>query len=259
VLKFIILLFRYFVRLSYKGTHYNGWQIQPGVKTIQEVLNQKLSLLLKEEIYTVGAGRTDTGVHATCFYAHFDSDNPFIDSEKEKLLYHINCILPLDISVYDIFKVKKEAHSRFSALSRTYHYRIARTKNPFTTESAWYYHKPLDLKMMNIASQVLFEYKDFTSFSKLHTDVKTNNCAIKEAYWMEQNEEFIFTIKADRFLRNMVRAIVGTLLQVGSGKLSIDELRKVIEKKDRSAAGISVDARGLYLVDIEYPMEIFLK
>jgi tRNA pseudouridine38-40 synthase len=259
VLKFTILLFRYFIRLSYKGTHYNGWQIQPGVNTVQEMLNKKLSLLLKEEIYTVGAGRTDTGVHATCFYAHFDSENQFIDDHKETIIYHLNCILPRDISIYDFFKVNMGAHARFSALSRTYQYRIARIKNPFTIESAWYYHKPLDLKMMNIAAQVLFEYNDFTSFSKLHTDVKTNNCIIKEACWINQNEEFIFIIKADRFLRNMVRAIVGTLLMVGSGKMSVEKFRKVIEKRDRAAAGISVDARGLYLIDIEYPMEIYLK
>jgi tRNA pseudouridine38-40 synthase len=253
------LSFRYFLRLSYKGTHYYGWQIQPGVSTIQETLNKNLSLLLKEEIYVIGAGRTDTGVHASCFYAHFDSEKQIVDPSKDKLIYHLNCLLPADIAVYDILKVKSDAHARFSALSRTYQYRITRVKNPFKTEMTWFYSKPIDMVAMNKAALILFEFTDFTSFSKLHTDVKTNNCIIKTAYWIEDHDEIVFEIKADRFLRNMVRAIVGTLLMVGSGKITLEQFRKVIEKKDRSAAGMSVDARGLHLIGIEYPEDIHLK
>jgi tRNA pseudouridine38-40 synthase len=253
------LNYRYFVRLSYKGTHYNGWQIQPGAVTIQETLNQKLSLLLKEEIYTIGAGRTDTGVHAPCFYAHFDSDVNIDEQNKEKILYQLNSILPVDIAVYDIFPVNTEAHARFSAISRTYLYRISKKKDPFNTDVSWYYSRNLDLASMNQAASILFEYSDFTSFSKLHTDVKTNNCVIKEAIWYETENEYLFRICADRFLRNMVRAIVGTLLKVGTGNLNLQEFRKIIEMKDRSAAGMSVEARGLHLIGIEYPESILIK
>lgn len=251
--------FRYFIRLSYKGTRYHGWQIQPGCETIQEILNKKLSVLLKEEIYTIGAGRTDTGVHAPCYYAHFDSENGFIEDTRDKFLYHINCILPADIVIYDIFRVETGAHARFSAISRSYLYRISLLKDPFKTDVTWYFSKSLNIEKMNQAAGILFEYVDFTSFSKLHTDVKTNNCRIYEALWTEKNHELNFYIKADRFLRNMVRAIVGTLLKVGLEQISIEDFRMVIEKKDRSAAGISVEAKGLHLVEIQYPEAIFLK
>jgi tRNA pseudouridine38-40 synthase len=251
------LPYRYFIQLSYKGTQFHGWQIQPGAITIQETLNSKLSLLLKESIYTIGAGRTDTGVHASGFFAHFDSAKSDLVSKKEILIYHLNCILPHDIAVYDIFMVKPDVHARFSALSRTYLYRISKVKNPFINEISLFYSKHIDIDLMNSAASVLLEYQDFTSFSKLHTDVKTNNCSVSAAFWKEENNEYQFYITADRFLRNMVRAIVGTLLEVGKKKLTIDQFREIIEKKDRSFAGSSADAKGLHLMSIEYPGDIY--
>jgi tRNA pseudouridine38-40 synthase len=249
---------RFFIRLSYKGTHYNGWQIQPGVKTIQETLNKALSVLLKSEIYTIGAGRTDTGVHAHDYIAHFDYDKDIPEIDKAKIIYHVNCILPTDIVLHDIYRVIPDAHARFSALSRTYCYRLSRVKNPFTSDVTWYYSKPLNIAEMNNAANVLFDYFDFTSFSKLHTDVKTNNCVIKKALWVEEGDELVFYIQADRFLRNMVRAIVGTLLKVGAQQLSLQGFREVIEKRDRQVAGMSVDAKGLHLIEIEYPENIII-
>jgi tRNA pseudouridine38-40 synthase len=249
------LTYRYFIYLGYKGTHYHGWQIQPGASSVQETLNKKISVLLKEEVYIVGAGRTDTGVHAPYYVAHFDSVKPNIEEDKVKFLYHINCLLPKDIAVYDIIKVEQKLHARFSAISRTYMYRICQIKNPFTTEIASYFSRNLDVELMNQAAAILSEYIDFTSFSKLHTDVKTNNCKIETAYWTFENNDLVFFIKADRFLRNMVRAIVGTLLEVGLKKITLDDFRKIIELKDRSQAGTSADACGLHLIYIEYPLE----
>ena len=244
--------YRYFIYLSYKGTHYHGWQIQPNSITVQEVLNRCLSMLLKEEIYCIGAGRTDTGVHAPCFYAHFDSHIAELEKEQQ-FLYKINCILPKDIALHDLISVVPEAHARFDAVSRTYLYRISQAKNPFTIEYTMQYTKTLNIKNMSIASDILKEYTDFTSFSKLHTDVKTNNCKISQAIWEVHGSELHFIITADRFLRNMVRSIVGTLIEVGSGKISPNEISNIIEKKDRKEAGTSVDASGLHLIKIEYP------
>jgi tRNA pseudouridine38-40 synthase len=252
------LFFRYFIRLGYKGTHYHGWQIQPGAITIQEVLNKQLSMLLREEIYSVGAGRTDTGVHAPCFYAHFDSTADNLHADREKFIYKLNAVLPTDIAVYDLFKVTPEAHARFSALSRTYLYRICRNKDPFTYDFCHYLSKPLDIDKMNEAAKILFEYIDFTSFSKLHTDVKTNNCKILEAHWEISGNELQFYISADRFLRNMVRAIVGTCVSVGEHKTSIDQFREIIESKNRSEAGVSIAAKGLHLINIDYPSDIYV-
>lgn len=244
---------RYFLQCSYKGTNYHGWQIQPNAISVQEVLEKSLSTILREEISVVGAGRTDTGVHATFFILHFDLHRENI---PENFIYKLNSFLPSDIAVEKVWKVCCEDHARFSALSRTYKYYISIEKNPFNTDFSFKHLKSLDIDKMNKAAAVLFDYSDFTSFSKLHTDVKTNNCKIILAEWSQKNSQFIFTIKADRFLRNMVRAIVGTLLEVGNGKLSINEFHKIIEKKDRGAAGASAPAKGLFLVDIEYPDEI---
>lgn len=242
---------RYFIYLSFKGTNYHGWQIQPGAITVQEVLNKGLSTLLREDIYCIGAGRTDAGVHAPCFYAHFDTKHDL--SPTEKTIFKINCILPKDIAVHGIISVLPEAHARFDATSRTYLYRISQCKNPFNQEFAMQFTKTLDVDNMNKASSILKEYNDFTSFSKLHTDVKTNNCKITHAAWTFQDNELHFTITADRFLRNMVRAIVGTLMDVGLGKISPEDVRTIIEKKDRCEAGTSAAACGLHLVNIEYP------
>jgi len=242
---------RYFIQLSFCGTNYHGWQIQPNGLSVQEVLEKSMSTLVREEIQVTGAGRTDTGVHASFFVAHFDSENTSLD--KPDFTYNLNGFLPKDIAIQKIWKVPAKSHARFDALSRTYRYNISTVKNPFIVEQACQYFHPLDIGKMNEAAKVLFDYTDFTSFSKLHTDNKTNNCKILLAEWKEENGHLVFTIKADRFLRNMVRAIVGTLIGVGKGKLTVDNFRAIIEKKDRCAAGTSMPAQGLFLVDIEYP------
>lgn len=253
-------MYRYFTQLSFKGTHYHGWQIQPNAVSVQETVEKALSTILREEISVVGAGRTDTGVHASFYVLHFDTSEEIWDSQK--LVFRLNSFLPPDIAIQKIWSVPKDAHARFSAVSRTYHYYITTVKNPFQTEIAFYYHGKLDVTKMNEAADILFEYSDFTSFSRLHTDVKTNLCKIFQAGWEMEGEMLVFKIKADRFLRNMVRAIVGTLLEVGKGKLTLEDFRKIIEKKDRKSAGTSAPAQGLFLVDVEYPADMiptFLK
>jgi tRNA pseudouridine38-40 synthase len=247
---------RYFIQLSYKGTNYHGWQIQPNAVSVQEVMEKALSTILREEISVVGAGRTDTGVHASFFVLHFDSEKSNFD--QINLVYKLNRFLPPDIAVSKIFRVNREAHARFSAISRTYKYYISSEKNPFRIDTSYHYAVSLDVQKMNEAASILFDYEDFTSFSRLHTDVKTNNCKICHAEWSREGDQLIFTIKADRFLRNMVRAVVGTLLEVGRGKLSVKEFRQIIEMKDRGAAGASAPAEGLFLSHIEYPKEIGL-
>ena len=245
---------RYFIQLSYKGTNYHGWQIQPNAISVQEVLEKTLSTVLRQKIEVVGAGRTDTGVHASFFVLHFDVNEKL--NNLENLVYKLNSLLPTDIAIQKIWQVANELHARFSAVSRTYKYYISTKKNPFKADTSFKYLLPLDIDKMNEAARILAEYVDFTSFSRLHTDVKTNNCKILWAEWEILNTQLIFTIKADRFLRNMVRAIVGTLLEVGKGKLSLNDFRKIIEAKDRGAAGASAAAKGLFLVDVEYPEEI---
>jgi tRNA pseudouridine38-40 synthase len=245
---------RYFLQLSYKGTHYHGWQIQPNAVSVQEVVERALSIILREEIAVVGAGRTDTGVHASCFVLHFDSKNMAI--AEQDLVFKLNRFLPPDVAVFSIQKAPGDFHARFSAVSRTYNYFISTEKNPFRIETSYQYTVPLDVQKMNEAAQLLFEYEDFTSFSRLHTDVKTNNCKIYQAEWGREADQLVFTIRADRFLRNMVRAVVGTLLEVGRGKLSVEGFREIIEKKNRGAAGASAPAKGLFLSYIEYPKEM---
>ncbi|MCK4344064.1 MAG: tRNA pseudouridine(38-40) synthase TruA [Bacteroidales bacterium] len=246
---------RYFIQLSYNGTNYHGWQIQPNASTIQETLENALSTILKEKIETVGAGRTDTRVHARMFFAHFDTEKKDLD-KKKKIVFQLNGILPADIAVQNIFYVNDDVHARFDALSRTYEYHIHQKKDPFLDNFSYYLYGNPDIEKMNRASELLFDYTDFTSFSKLHTDVQTNDCNIIQAEWEKENHRLIFTIKANRFLRGMVRAIVGTTLELGFGKICLAEFRKIIEDKDRSKAGFSVPAHGLFLVDIEYPEEL---
>lgn len=241
---------RYLIGFSYKGTNYHGWQIQPNEVTVQSVLTSSLSLVLRKEIELTGAGRTDAGVHAKRMAAHFDFDGEIADFKA--LIRKLNNLLPLDISVYDLKKVPDDFHARFDAKSRTYKYYITRSKNPFLIDLAAKMTFPLDVEKMNEAAATLFDYTDFTSFSKVHTDVKTNNCKIMCAKWTYEENCLVFTIQADRFLRNMVRAIVGTMLEVGKGKLSVDGFRQVIERKDRCSAGTSAPAEGLYLCDVEY-------
>uniref|UniRef100_UPI00321707F0 tRNA pseudouridine(38-40) synthase TruA n=1 Tax=uncultured Draconibacterium sp. TaxID=1573823 RepID=UPI00321707F0 len=242
---------RYFLQLSYKGTGYHGWQIQPNAISVQEVMEDALSKILRQKIAVVGAGRTDTGVHASFFILHFDAEKQI--PEKLDIVYKLNSFLPSDIAVQKVWPVANDLHARFSATSRTYHYFISTKKNPYITETSHKYLKPLDVAKMNEAAQTLFDYEDFTSFSRLHTDVKTNNCKIMQAEWKVEENQLVFVIKADRFLRNMVRAVVGTLLEVGKGKLSVEGFHKIIEQKDRGEAGASAPAQGLFLVDIEYP------
>jgi len=245
---------RYFIQLSYDGTNYHGWQIQPNGITVQEVLEKVLSTLAREEISVTGAGRTDTGVHASFFVAHFDSGKENLDAQKT--IYSLNCMLPFDIAVQNIYKVRPDAHARFDALSRSYEYYLSRKKDPFTRFYAEKESREPDLKKMNEAATKLYNYIDFTSFSRLGTDVKTNNCKVSEAKWTNQGDRLVFRIKADRFLRNMVRAIVGTLLEVGFNKLSVEDFCRIIESKDRGAAGSSAPAKGLFLTDITYPQDL---
>lgn len=244
---------RYFIYLSYDGARYHGWQIQPNGSSVQEVLGKALSTLLHESIEVTGAGRTDAGVNASLMVAHFDTEH----TADNQLAYRLNKFLPQDIAIHKIVPVKPEAHARFSATSRTYHYYVITAKSPFEPYT-YHFPQPLDFDKMNEAAKALFDYIDFTSFSKLHTDVKTNNCRIMAAQWEQVSPiKWKFTITADRFLRNMVRAIVGTLLDVGRGVLTLEQFREIIEKKDRCSAGMSVPGNALFLADITYPEDLF--
>jgi tRNA pseudouridine38-40 synthase len=245
---------RYLIQLAYNGTNYHGWQVQPNALTVQEVLEKGVSVLTGQKVEITGAGRTDTGVHASFFVAHFELtaciENP------QQLTVKLNSFLPNDISIIQIFPVEAELHARFSALSRTYRYYLSEHKEPFRKEFTARCHYPLDMERMNEAAALLLNYNDFTSFSKLHTDVKTNLCKVMKAEWKRENGLMVFEIKADRFLRNMVRAITGTLIDIGRGKISIPDFISIIEAKDRGEAGTSVEAKGLFLIDIEYPEPI---
>ena len=248
------LKMRYFIDISYDGSNYHGWQIQPNADTVQHQINLAFSTILNEEINVLGAGRTDTGVHAKKMIAHFDT-NQTIDFEKFK--YRINGFLKNDISLNDIYKVKDDAHARFSAISRTYEYRVSRNKNPFSVNS-YFVIRDLDFQSMKKACKFLHGSHDYTSFAKLHSENYTNNCEVYIANWKEDENLLIFTIKANRFLRNMVRAIVGTLIEIGEGKISFSDIETILMSKDRAKAGYSVPANGLSLIDIEYPKEILI-
>ena len=241
---------RYFLEISYLGTNYHGWQIQPNAITIQGVLEDCMSKLLKFEIKLVGAGRTDTGVHAIQMFAHFDIDNKIYDGSQ--MIYKLNSFLPNDIVVKKIFQVNNKAHARFDAVSRSYVYFISREKNPFELNKSYYFKNKLDLKKMTECTNLLFNYVDFKSFSKSRSDVKTYNCEIFNASWEIIDCKLCFKIKADRFLRNMVRAIVGTLIEVGIGTISKDDFEEIINKRDRKLAGYSVPAHALFLKEINY-------
>lgn len=246
---------RYFIDLSYNGRAYHGWQIQPDVTTVQAELNHALSTVLRTPLECMGAGRTDTGVHAEQMVAHFDVDKPI---DAKDLVYKLNVLLPKDIHINSIREVYPEIHARFEALSRTYVYKISRTKNAFKYKNEHTYTLPLDIDLMNKAAKALFEHTDFQCFSKVKTEVKTYDCTIKEAHWELNKNSLHFTIKADRFLRNMVRAIVGTLIEVGAKKRTLEEFHEIISSKNRSNAGTSAPAHGLYLINIEYPKSIYV-
>lgn len=241
---------RYFIKFAYNGTNFHGWQYQPNATSVQETLNKVFSTLLNQEIDIMGAGRTDTGVHASQMYGHFDT-NIVIDNEK--LIHKANSFLPKDIVIYDIIPVRDDAHARFDATSRTYQYHISTYKNAFNSELSWYSPKGLDIEKMNEAAKFLLNFTDFQCFSKVNTDVNTFNCKITEAFWTKEKETLIFTITADRFLRNMVRAIVGTLVNIGLHKITQQDFIQIIESKNRENAGFSVPAQGLFLTNIDYP------
>ena len=242
---------RYFIRISFHGKNYHGWQVQANAHTVQAELESALSTLAKEKVETVGCGRTDTGVHAREFYAHFELRQKVED--EEVFCHHLNGIIPADIAIQKLIPVASDAHSRFDATSRTYEYHIYRYKNPFLKEFACYLPNDLDYKCMNKFARLLKEVEDFSSFSKNNTQVLTNKCCIMHAEWKVNDDKAVFVIKANRFLRNMVRAIVGTLLRAGEHKLSEDDFLKILGGKDRKLAGASMPACGLYLVKVEYP------
>jgi len=245
---------RYFIELAYDGTNYHGWQVQPNAVTVQEVLDRCLTTVLRQPIETVGCGRTDTGVHATDFFAHFDflsmDDGPWT---MDNYLRSLNSILPKDIAIKNIFPVDDGAHARFGATLRSYEYHIHFNKDPFKNGYSWELRDKPDLELMNIAAGIIKEYTDFSCFSKSNTQVKTNNCKISEVKWVPVENGIVFHISADRFLRNMVRAIVGTLLMAGRKEITPDDVRGIIESKNRSNAGTSVPACGLYLTQVLYP------
>ena len=245
---------RYFIQFSYFGKKYHGWQNQPNAITVQEVLEGVVSKLLRSPVEIVGAGRTDTGVHAKEMFGHFDFE-PIADIEN--LIYRINAFLPGDIAVQGIFPVQDDAHARFHAISRSYEYWVCQKKDPFYKDTAFFVKKPLNLDLMNTAAELLLGKQDFECFSKSKTDVKTYFCDVSRARWEPGSDKLVFKITADRFLRNMVRAIVGTLLDVGHGKYPPGHVKAILKSKDRSEAGVSVPAKGLYLTSITYPKNIF--
>ena len=248
---------RYFLKISFQGAAYHGWQIQPHDVSVQQTIEKALAMVLRHETPITGAGRTDAGVNATTMYAHFDTEQPV--ANLRLLVRSLNGILPQDIAIHEIIPVDDTAHARFDATSRTYHYYAHTGKSPLLRATSWQCNPQLNFNLMNEAAAKLLDYEDFTSFSKLHTDVKTNNCHITEANWqrcesIDTNvQQWVFTITADRFLRNMVRAIVGTLVEVGMHKITVEEFCHIIEKKDRCAAGTSMPAHALYLWDVKYP------
>ena len=240
---------RYFIEISYQGKNYHGWQSQPDANSIQEEINKAISIVLQEKIIVLGAGRTDTGVHASQMFAHFDTKQEL----DENYIFKFNSVLPEDIVIHKIEKVAEDKHARFDALSRSYEYKIWLGRNPFLLDSTWQiHHQQLDINAMNEAAMMLLEYENFQAFSKVRTEVKTFNCNVTEAKWVQNENELTFHISANRFLRNMVRAIVGTLVDVGKHKISIDDFRNVILSRDRANAGLSVPAKGLYLTEITY-------
>ncbi|MCP4457848.1 MAG: tRNA pseudouridine(38-40) synthase TruA [Cytophagales bacterium] len=246
---------RYFLDIHYKGTDYSGWQIQTNANTIQAEINSALSTLLKSSIETLGSGRTDAGVHAHQQIAHFDTDEIL---ELEEFVYKLNSLLPKDIAIRNVKKVKPDAHARFDANSRSYRYFIHSRKEPFVANSSYFFHQKLDVEIINTAIDVLKNQKDFESFSKVHTEVNNFNCDIFDASWELTANGYVFFIRANRFLRGMVRALVGTLLDVGTKRTTIDRLKEILESKTRSEAGRSVSPDGLYLDSVNYSEDIYL-
>jgi len=245
---------RYFIELAFNGGAYHGWQIQQNALSVQQLLNQSLSTVLRVPIETVGCGRTDTGVHAKQLFAHFDIVNGALDEKVERVMASVNALLPVDIAVKRLFLVAPDAHARFDAIRRSYEYHLHFDKNPFLNGFSWQLRDKPNVTNMNEAAKLMMTYRDFSCFSKSHTQVFTNNCVLMRAEWQWLSEErLVFYISADRFLRNMVRAIVGTLLEIGYDKQGVDYIHEVINSKNRSRAGVSVPACGLYLTEVVYP------
>ena len=247
---------RYFFTIAYKGTNYHGWQKQPNAIGVQQIVEDVFSTILNQKSEIVGSGRTDSGVHATAQVFQFDFTGEQKDAEQ--LLYKANKMLPKDVALKHVWQVKDEAHARFDATSRAYQYHIVTEKNPFAIDQAYFFTYDLAIDKMNLAAVKLLNYQDFESFSKVKTDVFTFNCDIIEAFWKQEPESLVFHIKANRFLRGMVRAIVGTLLDVGQNKISIEEFENIIKAKDRNSAGRAVPANGLFLTEVQYPKDIYL-
>lgn len=250
------MAYRYFIKLAYNGASYHGWQIQENAMTVQQVINDAIRMMWIKDCWIHGCGRTDTGVNAKKYYAHFDVEEEISSERLDYYTERLNGYLPLDIVIYSIFPVPPTLHARHDAVSRTYEYHIHTRKDPFLNLSSWYVHHKLDLDLMNRAGEILKEYEDFTSFSKFNEKRKTNLCTIHNVQWEKEDHRLIFRISANRFLHDMVRAIVGTMVDIGRHKTDLEGLRKIIESKDRCAAGESVPARGLYLSDVQYPAEI---
>ncbi|MCV9388005.1 tRNA pseudouridine(38-40) synthase TruA [Reichenbachiella ulvae] len=246
---------RYFLEISYDGTAYHGWQIQNNALTVQEVLNEALSTILRQEVSTIGSGRTDKGVHALNQVVHFDVS---AETKIGDLCHKLNSILPSDISANELARVQEEANARFAAVSRSYLYRIHQKKNPFLVNRSYLFHRPLNVEMMNESCEIIKRWMDFESLSKVHTDVNHFNCEIFDARWQEYNGELHFHVSANRFLRGMIRAMVGTMLLLGEGKINLDNFEAILEGRDRTKAGRSVPAHGLYLKDIIYPKDVYL-
>ncbi len=249
---------RYFVTLAYRGTPFHGWQIQPGVITVQEQLEKAFSTITRSQVSVTGAGRTDAGVNARRMIAHVDL--PLAVTDVNALVRALNSILGKDIAVYSLREVKPDAHARFDATSRTYHYYAADVKTPFLYPLSWKAPARLDYDLMNEAASLLHDTEDFTSFAKLHSDSRTNICHVTRARWegISGGDGHVFIITADRFLRNMVRAVVGTLVDVGRHKISVDGFRDIIDRRDRCAAGTSMPPEALFLWDVTYPEELYL-
>lgn len=245
---------RYFVELSFDGTNFHGWQVQPNARSVQGELIEKLSLFFREEIYVIGAGRTDTGVHATHMVAHFETTSKI--EKTDDAVYKLNRFLSEEIALSKLYEVVPDAHARFSAMERSYLYRINREKNPFAVGQAWNFQRKLDMQLMNQAASMLLEHSDFACFCKADADVNTTLCDVRSAYWEVMGNEWHFHISADRFLRNMVRAIVGTLVEVGEGKLSLRDFEEILNSGERSEAGASAPGHGLYLSKVAYPSGI---
>jgi tRNA pseudouridine38-40 synthase len=241
---------RYFLSLAYDGTNYHGWQIQPNAITVQEVMNESIGKILRQEVNVVGCGRTDTGVHASYYVLHFDMENPIADFGK--FLYKINAVLPSDISVFEIHEVDIEKHARFDAFAREYHYFFTKKHHPFLNRFAHRLIQLPDVSLLQKAAQIIRQNTDFESFCKAHAANKTNICHVSESEWIETEDLLIYRIKADRFLRNMVRALTGTMLEIGLGKRNLDDLQKIFDAKDRSKAGMSVEPEGLFLTGVWY-------